>query len=282
MNTTIQTSPAGGFSSLRRLLQEFDRRDPGLTRTGLFLLTLLIPCYLASLFDPRLFEGVNVWVKPMKFQLSVGLYLLTVAWFMAYTRPDFQASRRRTWLSGILIVAALYEVLYITLQGALGQASHFNDSDALHGFLYSLMGIGALLLTALVGWQGVEVARNRGSHLAPVLRWSIAIGLIATFILTAVAGFTISALEGPVVGMARMETTGIPLFGWAREAGDLRVAHFIGTHAMHALPLVGWIVARQRVRGAWVIVSCMSLVWIGLWIHTYLQALSGQPFILSS
>ena len=279
MNTALQNQPIGGVGGFWRFIQELNQRDAWLTRTGLFLLVLLIPCYLASLVDPRLFEGINVWIKPMKFQLSVGFYLLTVAWFMAYTRPEFQASRRRRWLSGILVAAALYEVLYITLQGGLAQASHFNESDALHGFLYSLMGFGEVMLTAMVGWQGVEVARHRSPHLPSVLQWSIAVGLMLTFILTTVVGFTISSLEGPIIGMARTETTGLWLFGWAREAGDLRVAHFVGTHAMHTIPLVAWCLSKTRIDrlGLWLAASV--LLFVIVWLGAYLIALAGFPII---
>lgn len=266
-----------GYSP-RGVLRELDSRDAWLSRSGWFLLALLVPVFAASLFDPRLLEGTGVWIKPMKFLFSVGVYFLTAAWFMAYTRPEFQASRKRRWLSGLLVATGLYEALYITLQGGLGEASHFNQSDLLHGILYGLMGLGALVMTSMIGWQGLEIARHRRSTLTPVFRWSIAYGLLLTFLLTTIVGFTISGLGGPIVGIDRAASTGLWIFGWSREGGDLRVAHFIATHAMHILPLTGlWLAARTATLGRIGLVAAILSV-IGLWGFTYWQALNGQPF----
>lgn len=273
--------PARGLPKpfLVGLVRELHARDAWLTRAGLFLLALMVPAFAASLFDPRVFEGTGVWVKPMKFLFSVGLYMLTVAWFMAYTRPAFQAGKRRTWLSAVLVSAGLFEALYITLQGGLGEASHFNNSDLLHGVLYGMMGLGALSMTAMVGWQGVEIARHKASPLAPVLRWSIALGLILTFAMTTLVGFHISSLNGPVVGIERAASDGLWLFGWSRNGGDLRVAHFIGTHAMHVLPLVGFLLVRSRLNNAAAWFGGVAIAFSMLWGFTYWQAVQGLPFL---
>ncbi|WP_189608069.1 hypothetical protein [Saccharospirillum salsuginis] len=215
----------------------------------------------------------------MKFQLSVGLYLLTVAWFMAYTRPEFQVSRRRRWLSGMLVTAALFEVLYITLQGALAQASHFNESDALHSFLYSLMGLGAVMLALMVGWQAVEIAGHRKPRLPIVLHWSIAWGLLLTAVLTIIAGFTISTYQSPIIGLPRSEADGIWLFGWATNSGDLRVAHFLGTHAMHIIPTTTWLLIRISTNKAGLWLGFTLLTFIAAWVVTYLSALAGSSFL---
>ena len=71
---------------------------------------------------------------------------------------------------------------------------------------------------------------------------------------------------------------GLPGTGWSREHGDIRVAHFLGLHALQMLPLIallfaarGWQEAR-RVRIVWAIAgSYVSLFALLLW-----QALRGQ------
>lgn len=261
------------------LFREFLQRDKWLTLSGVFLLALLVPSMIASWLDPRMFEATGVWVKPMKFQFSVGIYLLTLTWFMPYTRPVFLNSWRRKTLVILLILGGLFEVGYITVQGARGEASHFNNTSALYEILYGLMGLGALFLTGMAGWLGVEVARNRESHLSSVLRWSIALGLILSFVLGAIAGFTISDHNGPLIGVDRANSTGVWLFGWSREGGDLRVAHFIGTHAMHILPLAGLLLARLKTWTGMVWLGVVTAGFVLAWRFTYQQALAGLPFL---
>ena len=123
-------------------------REERLTRYAWLLFALAIPMALAWGLDDRLVRGANVWIKPIKFALSIGLLALTTAWFIGHLQPAKRrgpAIDRIVWL---LIATGSFELAYITLQAALGQASHFNVGDAFHGTMYTLMGIGALGLTA--------------------------------------------------------------------------------------------------------------------------------------
>jgi hypothetical protein len=66
----------------------------------------------------------------------------------------------------------------------------------------------------------------------------------------------------------------LPVFGWSRTGGDLRVAHFFGLHAMQVLPLAAWVLGRART--AFVLVA---LGWTALGVWTFVEALAGRPFL---
>ena len=70
---------------------ELLRRERRLALFGFALLALLLPLALAWGIDERTLRGANVWLKPMKFALSLGLFALTTAWFVGHLLP---AARR--------------------------------------------------------------------------------------------------------------------------------------------------------------------------------------------
>jgi hypothetical protein len=75
--------------------------------------------------------------------------------------------RRARWT---LVGAGAYELAYITLQAARGEASHFNTGDPLHAVLYGLMGVGAVALIATNVPLALAVARRPAPDADPELR----------------------------------------------------------------------------------------------------------------
>ncbi len=256
------------IAALRSLWQ----REPRLVAFALILLVLLLPAAIGLGLDERTLRGVNVWVKPMKFMLSVSLLALTTAWFAAHLLPQARRSRSVTALVWTLIATGGFEVGYITLQAALGQASHYNVSDAVHGALYTLMGGAALAMTATQPWLAYLIWRHGQPGVAPAYRLSVLLGLVLTFALGATVGILLGGGQPPV-------TEGLPVLGWSRSGGDLRVAHFVGIHAGQVLPLIGCMLATCRVRAAIAGVWTVALAWTGLWAATLAQAVQGRPLI---
>ncbi|MEO7852843.1 MAG: hypothetical protein ABIR94_11415 [Rubrivivax sp.] len=72
-------------------------------------------------------RDVNVWVKPMKFALSIGVVGLTTAWFIDHLRSAYRSGRAIDRIVWMLVGAGSFELGHITQQSALGQATlpHF-------------------------------------------------------------------------------------------------------------------------------------------------------------
>jgi hypothetical protein len=95
------------------------------------------------------------------------------------------------------------------------------------------------------------------------------VGLILTFVLTVPIAATMSSGTSHLVGTP-LTGTRFPIMGWSREVGDLRLPHFLATHAMHSVPLAGLTGNRAAV---WV----TALAWTGLTLWCFARALQGLP-----
>jgi hypothetical protein len=67
--------------------------------------------------------------------------------------------------------------------------------------------------------------------------------------------------------------------GWSRSGGDLRVAHFFALHLHQALPLAGWLIVAGGMRRPLAAVHGAALAMLAFTAFTFVQALSGQPFL---
>ena len=261
---------------------ELFRRHPLFAGGALCLLALMVPTLFAMALEQRTFLDINVWIKPFKFQVALALYLATLAWFAGWLPARVVASRWHRIFSAIIVLAIGAEVTWILGAAALGTASHFNDSSPVVAGLYTLMGVLAVTLTSASLVYGVVILRDRNSRLDPVFRLSVGIGLIATFVLTVVVAGYMSNNGSHFVGGAQSDAGGLAPMGWARDGGDLRVAHFFATHAMHFIPVVRIRspaacspAGRGRDRRSFASQDC-SLALVG---YTFVEALSGRAFL---
>ena len=238
-------------------------------------LALLAPSLIALAVDDRLLHNATVWAKPIKFQTSLVLLLGTLALLVPLAAP----TRGLAPAALVVVTAATLEIAYITLQAARGRASHYNDQTSVEATMYMLMGVVVLVMVAAVGWIGFRIWRTPARPGGEGLRLGAALGLMLGAALTLVTAGVLAQGDGHWVGGTPSDAGGLPLFGWSRTGGDLRVPHFFATHIMQALPLVGLAADRVAPRRA------VALVWTGAGLSvlvvtmTFLQALAGRPFL---
>jgi hypothetical protein len=258
-------------------LTEWRRREPLLVALTLVMIAVMVPTFVAFLFETRTFNGINVWIKPLKFQSSVALYAGTLAWFFAYVDPQVRV--RRGVRAGVraICLLSLFEITYITGRAAFAEGSHFNNSTLAAAILYPLMGVAIVATVAIGVWFGVLILRSNAGGISPTLRRAIGWGLIAGAVLGGVTGAYMSSRTGHWVGGVATDAGGAPIFGWSRTGGDLRVAHFFGLHAMQGIPLIGYLVQRSR-RGMTIVWASLAM-WAFMTITLFAQALAGRALL---
>lgn len=235
-----------------------------LSRLTLFVALAALPLMAAYVLDDRLFQGDNVWLKPLKFHLALTVYTGTLVLFaMLLPEGSFTSRRWRVYL-GIVTICILAELLWIGAAAALGTASHFNVTG-FWNVLYSLMGLAAVILTSATIAMAPAFWRQRSD---PLMQ-AVSLGLALTFLLTVPIAATMANLTGHHVGTP---VTGarFPIMGWSMEVGDLRLPHFLATHAMHFVPLAGLTGSRTAVWAA-----AAGFTALTLWC--FARALMGLP-----
>jgi hypothetical protein len=260
-----------------RLLDELFERQPVLARYAIVMFVLAAAAFAMQGIDPRtLASGINIWVKPTKFFLSVAVFATTAAWFFGYVRPERRQSLLMRATVAVLIAAGTFELVYICWQAAQAQESHFNSATRFHTVMYVLMGLGALLLTATTLPLAWEIARRPAQGFQRSFLVAVVIGLVMTFLLGAGFGGYMSSQPGNAVGLQGGQ---LPVFGWNRSGGDLRVAHFLGIHAEQAIPILAALTAPLAARARWAFLYAGTTAYVALTLGLFLQAVAGHPLM---
>ncbi len=295
------TTALGHLSRVRRLATQFtqgavaqtgpgrrDRRHRSVTPAAasprlLTLLQRLVIAYgpltaalaIAAVLDPRTLMGEPVWVKPLKFSISIGLNGAALLWLVTRS-PATPFVRGAALLSALGLVV---EQALIMLQAARGVRSHFNTGTAFDGAVFAGMGAS---LVAGVGVATVVLAvvfvlrPPQDLVLARVARSGLGLMLLGF-----VVGAVMLVRGGHLVGAAD-GGPGLPLVGWSTVAGDLRPAHFVGLHGLQALIVVAYLLRHVPVPTRLAILRTLTWGVAGLVTALTGQALLRDPVLSGS
>jgi hypothetical protein len=291
MNSTPGAVRSAAGTRGAALLDHLWHASPPLTAVGALMLVVAGASLVGMVVDPRIITGAPAWLKPFKFAVSTAIYSLTLAWIFGWLSGWPRVRRVVGWTTAIVFVL---EVALIDIQAWRGTSSHFNVSTTLDAVLFFVMG-GAILLQTLVS-VAVAVALWRQRFTDRPLGWALRLGMTLTIV---------GALTGPL--MTRPTTAqlaharaggrmtisgahsvggldggpGVPLTGWSREHGDLRVPHFVGLHAVQVLALIAVGLRRWRapegVRVKALLAATAS--YVALFLLLLWGALRGQSLV---
>ncbi|MFC6224756.1 hypothetical protein ACFP2F_16020 [Hymenobacter artigasi] len=263
-------SPAA--SPVREALRVLHRVNPALSWTGWANVALAALALGLLLLDHRLVAGAPVWLKPLKFALSITAFTWTLGWLLA----DLPAAAQRSVLLlswGVALSMAVEQAVIFT-QAARGTTSHYNASTPLNGILFGLMGLFILVNTLMTVWA-VYLAWRYQPHGPAGYVWGLRLGLLLFLVGSVLGGFMIHNLQHTVG--APDGGPGLPGLGWSTRAGDLRVAHFLGMHALQALPLLGWALSRTVPQQAAALTWAGAALYAGAVAGLFALALAGRP-----
>lgn len=261
---------------IKNILQIVRNESPILYGIVILHFILAIVCLFGWALDSRELLGLNVWVKPLKFSISGGIYLLTSGYLI--TLYPF-SKRKKNVINSIISWTMAIEICIIFIQGARGVQSHYNQSNWVDGILFASMGILISILVLTMVFFIVETIRLR-LHTPRPVQWGILFGWLIVLFGSWVGGQMIAQMAHNV-GVAD-GGAGLPLVNWSTVAGDLRVAHFFGLHGIQIIPLFAVVINerwKSNIHVKNLVVLSFALLYFSWIAFTFYQAKQGLPFI---
>lgn len=252
--------------------KELALRNVALYRFGWFTIALFFLALLMFSIDPTEIKGINAWIKPMKFGLSITIYVWTFAWLLGYSVNQ----RAKRIISMGVIVSMAVEITLIYIQAFRGTTSHFNVTSPLDGIIFAIMGVFILINTLTNAYAAWIFFREELPLNRPML-WAWRAGLLL-LLFGSVSGQWMVIQLAHTVGAAD-GGPGLPFVNWSTVAGDIRSAHFFTLHGLQVIPIAAAVFDRFTGSSAtrWVITSIV--IYTSWCIILHLRALQGLPLI---
>ncbi|MFB9928996.1 hypothetical protein ACFORO_30850 [Amycolatopsis halotolerans] len=213
------------------------------------MVLLFAVCVFGLLLDDRTLVNAPLWAKPFKFAVSVALYAPTLAWLLSLVKRG----RRAGWWMGTVFAVAMGADMALLVWQVLVQDRplHFNHAtpadvtigNLLAGGAFTAWGTTAAVVVLLLFQKLPDRA------LTSALRWGTALAVAGMGLALMMfqptpaqqkamdGGGMPAMIGGHTVGLED-GGPGLPLLGWSTVGGDMRITHFVGIHAIQALPLL--------------------------------------------
>jgi hypothetical protein len=299
--TSTQFSVATGKSheSTRNEIQLGLRRawstNRPLTILGVAMLLVFLATLAGILLDHRVITGAPAWLKPAKFAISVSVYCFTFVWLLGLIE---KRRRLAQFAANVTVGSFIVEMVVILVQAARGTTSHFNVTTPLNSFLWMTMGAFIVVVWMMNLLLAILLLFERIPDRS--LACSLRLGLFISLVGMAAAFFMVRPTPDEMAGMTTGQSPhiigahsvgvadggpGLPIVGWSTVGGDLRVAHFVGLHAMQLLPFLWWWIARRKAFAHFheihrlALVCTAGLAYLGFVLLLVWQALRGQSLI---
>jgi hypothetical protein len=253
---------------MRNFFSELRHRNKILYWFGLACFLSALACFVMMYFSNMQVLGINAFIKPSKFFLSVTIMSWTFGWLLYYLQKQ-RAVKIFSWATVILMSLELF---IISIQAAKGKRSHFNVSTPTDALLFGIIGLAITIFVIWAGYMGWLFFKQKIFNISNSYLWGIRLG-ITLFVVYAFMGFVIVDNLAHTVG-APDGGPGLPYVNWSTSYGDLRVAHFFGMHALQLLPFIGWLLQNNKHT-----IKYIALIYFAAVTLLLMEALMGKPLI---
>jgi len=250
---------------MQNFILELKSRNETLFYFGLVCFAASLAFFVLSRFSTTQVYQVNAWYKPFKFAISTFSFVWAMAWYCHYL-PSFTISA----FNWTVIVLLGFEIAYIAIMASQGQQSHYNLSSPFFSLMFTLMGLAASIVTLYTAYVGLLFFLQDIPELPTYYLWAIRMGILL-FVIFSFEGFLMGSRLSHSVGLIN-DNSNLFILGWSKTVGDLRVAHFLGMHALQVLPVLAFYILKSTK-----LTVLAGILYAALAVITLVQALNGKP-----
>ena len=255
------------------MIKELFEKQRVLMIAGAISLVFFVIAAIIAPFDSTRILGIERWIKPIKFFISTAIFVWTIALFLHFLKDYKKSVFVISW--GMVLIFFV-ELSAVVLQAARGTTSHFNVKEPFDAILFAVMGIFIIGNTLLAAYL-LFLYFRADINLPKAIVWGMRLGLLL-FLAASFEGGYMSTQMAHSVGVAD-GGAGLPLVNWSTKGGDLRVAHFIGLHALQAVPLFAYTLEKYRVKYSLILTFAFALSYFLIFSFAFMEALAAKPFL---
>lgn len=253
---------------MRLFLPELYKRNTLLFWMGWIHFVMFFFCMGLLSFNNSLIAGESAWAKPARYYLSSGISIWTFGWFIYHINSKTQIKV----ISWLIAISLLVETTVIFIQSYRGVPSHFNNSDPFNSMMNGLMMSLMFVFLITVTYLTLLFFNQKKMPISQHYTWGLRMGLL-NFVVFSVAGIIMFAKMSHAIGDSDNHS-GIILFNWSLNHGDLRIAHFMGVHSLQIIPFLSYYLFSKKIQ-----VINFSILYFLVGLCFLVLALIGIPLL---
>jgi hypothetical protein len=200
---------------------------------GVLNFVLLFICVGFSLFDDTQVLGKNAWLLPMKYYLSIGIFIWSMGWYLYYLNNTLQ---RNVLIWGFLITTFIQTSL-ILLQSYRGESSFYNNNTPFDKLVVGFQTVNNIVFFLLMLATTYLFYFQKKNAVSQHFTWGIRMGMIIFLVGIFLGVFIlIQNYYASSVNNVFLENVGIS----KQKHGNFNIPFFLGIHALQIIPLLSY------------------------------------------
>ncbi len=254
---------------MKKLFKDLQKRNKVLFWFGISQLIIVIICLFSSIYSDNVILGVNAFSKPLKYSFSSMITCWSLCWILYYMESS-SVKKSVSWIIGISV---LLENLIILIQSFRTEPAHYNMSTPLNSLMSVLIIFFMLIFSLTLIRVAVLFFNQQKFPVSQHYTWGVRLGVLIFVSSSILIGGMMFGMMSHTIG-GNDGDIGLPFLNWSSKYGDLRVAHFLGVHALQVIPLLSYYVFKKKNS-----VVYFSILYILLILIFVIMAFSEMPLL---